>query len=568
MPSMDLFYRVRLWAVCCLVMGSVYGQHFSTAEYADVNNKSVYFFGAQRSGNTHNWLTQQHSGSKVSFVKDGLALGRDLSGGWHDAGDFIKFTLTIASSSYGLLKSYDAWPLSFSDEYDFDHNAGANGIPDVLDQVKVATDYLIKTYLNQDSVVSRVGGDQDHSHWTTSPMMSSYTTAKGGGSRPVYFETKGDIAGKAAASLALMSRLYRPFSPSYADSAFDIAEKMFDYALAHRGITPEPGENYYQDSHDKDDILCGATELYAADERGPRSSEFLDSARSFDNQTGVHYWVVDWANSSDYCRHTLVKLGVTQAQSKWKSAVDSYIDQVSQEQYVKGLMYLNVDWGTSRYAVHAAFSAALYYDLIGGEQYKEFAYSQLDYVMGLNEYNRSLIVGYGINPPTRPHHKNSYGRDVPDWNFDKEPLYELTGALVGGPSVGDASGNTTPGYSDILTDYVSNEVSIDYNVGLVGVSAYAVNLDAPTHAILDSKNKQGSLEFKWDKSSLSLSGDLRFLVGRLGSSIDLIQANGQLIQKLELSNSFHEHQNWKLEDLASGQYRVIWGPYSESFTIP
>jgi len=29
--------------------------------------------------------------------------------------------------------------------------------------------------------------------------------------------------------------------------------------------------------------------------------------------------------------------------------------------------------------------------------------------MGINEYQRSFIVGYGVNPPKKPHHANSYG---------------------------------------------------------------------------------------------------------------------------------------------------------------
>ena len=84
------------------------------------------------------------------------------------------------------------------------------------------------------------------------------------------------------------------------------------------------------------------------------------------------------------------------------------------------------------------------------------------------------LIGYGANPPVRPHHATSYGHE--DW---PEPglthLYPLVGALVGGPhkAVLDDDGTVIvpPGYADDANDYVSNEVTLDYNAGLVGAVA-------------------------------------------------------------------------------------------------
>ena len=40
------------------------------------------------------------------------------------------------------------------------------------------------------------------------------------------------------------------------------------------------------------------------------------------------------------------------------------------------------------------------------EEYTEFAVSQMDYIMG-GKTGRSFVVGFGNNPPVRPHHRSS-----------------------------------------------------------------------------------------------------------------------------------------------------------------
>ena len=36
---------------------------------------------------------------------------------------------------------------------------------------------------------------------------------------------------------------------------------------------------------------------------------------------------------------------------------------------------------------------------------REYAVSQLNYVLGDNQYDRSYVVGFGNNPPVKPHHR-------------------------------------------------------------------------------------------------------------------------------------------------------------------
>ena len=82
----------------------------------------------------------------------------------------------------------------------------------------------------------------------------------------------------------------------------------------------------------------------------------------------------------------------------------------------------------------------------------------------LGDSGRSFVVGFGKNPPQRPHHSSSSCPSAPkpcDWNNFNDPkpnAHVLKGALVGGPDSNDY-------YKDDRKDYVMNEVTTDYNAG-------------------------------------------------------------------------------------------------------
>jgi endoglucanase len=121
-----------------------------------------------------------------------------------------------------------------------------------------------------------------------------------------------------------------------------------------------------------------------------------------------------------------------------------------------------------------AFSAALLYDATKNTKYRDFARSQYAWIKGNNPQGRSFIMGWGTNPPKRPHHRNAYGyeddlgwdADAPQLSDTREFRHLLVGALVGGPNL--------EGYQDSVNDYIHNEVAIDYNAGLVGTAAFGV----------------------------------------------------------------------------------------------
>src|SRR6185369_9296647 len=103
----------------------------------------VKFYGAQRSGDGANWLLSAAQAADPTrgtscHMNDGETMMLDLSGGWYDAGDHVKVTLSIAYASYVMLKAYDAFPAAFGDRDSQRYTGEKNGVPDVLDEARYA----------------------------------------------------------------------------------------------------------------------------------------------------------------------------------------------------------------------------------------------------------------------------------------------------------------------------------------------------------------------------------------------------------------------------------------------
>jgi endoglucanase len=420
------------------------------------------FYGAQRSGDGANWLLEA---GETCHMNDGQSVGQDLAGGWYDAGDHLKVTLSIAYGAYVVSKGYDAFPGAFEDVQGPRYEGGANGVPDVLDEIRYGADYLVKAHIAPTELVGMVGEiNSDHGL----PLRNGRCSSAQAQSiqRPVSMEANADVSGITAAALALAGRLYQPFDAQLASTYLSHAREIYAIAKANpRGS--DPGLYGQTDARFPlawvDEALCGAAELY----RATGETQFLDDALVFDGMLGPHQWAPNFSQAADFCRHSLI-VGLREAGNlepaqfvaqNLKTDIDNYVSHISVEPNTVGMMHMD-EWGSLRYAAGAAFGASLYYEVTGDVAARDLALSQLNYIMGDNSYNRSFVIGFGNNPPTQPHHRNQIATGN-----------DLAGALVGGPTNG-AVGPSAPGYEDNAEDYLGNEVALDYNAGLVGLAAF------------------------------------------------------------------------------------------------
>lgn len=131
--------------------------------------------------NHPNYIAEKSEKNKVGnalWAEDPTIDSFDVSGGWYDAGDYIKFTLTIAHATYYMLRAYETNGELF-DKHTIAANqyyGGYNGIitsgtgetgrdaPLILDEAKFGLDYLAKMYdaSRADEFVVQVGDQRDH----------------------------------------------------------------------------------------------------------------------------------------------------------------------------------------------------------------------------------------------------------------------------------------------------------------------------------------------------------------------------------------------------------------------
>lgn len=128
-------------------------------------------------------------------------------------------------------------------------------------------------------------------------------------------------------------------------------------------------------------------------------------------------------------------------------------------------------WGSLRYAANTAFAALTYSDWLStrdsarARTYHDFGVRQVNYALGDNPRNASYMVGFGTNPPRNPHHRGAHGSWADSIQEPAVSRHVLYGALVGGPSTNNDA------YTDSRSDYVMNEVALDYNAGFTGALA-------------------------------------------------------------------------------------------------
>ena len=416
--------------------------------YGEALQKSLLFYELQRSGDLPDQTRCNWRGD--SALNDGQDAGLDLTGGWYDAGDNVKFNLPMAYSAAML-----AWSV-------YENREGyeeSGQLQYALDNIRWVTDYLMRCHPEDDIYYYQVGdGNSDHSWWGPCEVMTM--------NRPSYYvdiENPGSaVSGEAAAALAAASVIFEESDPDYSALCLEHAESLYAFADETRSDDGYTAANGFYNSWSGfyDELSWAGAWLYIA----TGEQDYLDNAQSCYAQAGHDY---DWSMCWDdvHIGAAVLLAGLTE-DSSYTSAVEQHLDFWCNDiTYTPdGLAWLD-SWGSLRYATTTGFIAAVYstYDVCPSDkasQYWDFAESQCNYALGSS--GRSYVVGFGENPPEHPHHRTAQGSYCDNMNEPSSHRHTLYGALVGGP---DATGN----YNDTVSDYTANEVACDYNAGFTGL---------------------------------------------------------------------------------------------------
>ena len=97
----------------------------------------------------------QDADCRYVYDAENAALEKDLTGGWFDAGDYNKYVTFAHTAVHDLLWAYRNNPDVFGDNWNIPESG--NGIPDILDEIKWETDWLLKMANPDGSVIIKMG---------------------------------------------------------------------------------------------------------------------------------------------------------------------------------------------------------------------------------------------------------------------------------------------------------------------------------------------------------------------------------------------------------------------------
>lgn len=454
-----------------LAFGSSVQAAASDYNYAEALQKSIYFYETQRSGELPDNNRVEWRGD--SGLQDGADVGHDLTGGWYDAGDHVKFGFPMAYTATML-----AWSV-----YEYREGYEQSGqLEYILDNIRWATDYFMKAHTAPNELWGQVGnGTADHNWWGPAEVMPMQ--------RPAYkidaSHPGSDLAGETAAALAAASIIFRDTDPVYAEELLMHAKQLYQFADQYRGVYSDSitdAVQYYKSwSGYADELSWGGVWLYLATE----DESYLNKAIAASNQWGTlqsggwdYKWTHNWDNKQYGAQLLLARItgdsrfvqSTERNMEFWTTGVLGTGERVT---YTPGGLAHLDQWGALRYAANQAFLAFVYSDWVSDpvkkSRARSFAENQILYMLGDNPRSSSYVVGFGSNAPEHPHHRTSHGSWADNQQVPANHRHILYGALVGGPSKTDA-------YTDSIGDYVSNEVATDYNAAFTGALAKMVLL--------------------------------------------------------------------------------------------
>ena len=422
--------------------------------YGEALQKNFLFLEANRSGslgpdNRLEWRSD-------STTNDGSRVGRDLEGGYFDAGDHVKFGQPMAASVNML-----AWGgVEYTDAY-----KQAGQFDELLESVKWGTDYFLKAHETSNGKTSKLwvqvgegGSGNDHGYWGAPETVEANTTRNA-----FYIDANNpgsDVAASTSSALAAASMLFRGVDNQYADELLKNAKQLYTFAETYQGKYSDSvsaaNPFYTSWSGYGDELASGAAWLYKATGEKSYLNKAENHFKTRIGGLGDWSWAVD-----DHSYGAAVILAQESDDSFFKGQVEGWLNRWinggGNIKYTSGGFAHRAAWGSVPVTSSAAYLAQLYNDTVKEDKrYSDFATKQMDYMLGDNPVGLSYMVGFGDKYPQSPHHRGS----APNLNSSAHAPMEniLFGAVVGGPSRADDYS-----HNDSRHDWVTNEVGTSYN---------------------------------------------------------------------------------------------------------
>jgi len=464
--------------------------------YAELPDQLLEFMRQQRCG-YNPWVDAVCHSFDGRTVDGPLAAGSyiDARGGWHDAGDQLKYLLTSSNATAQMLLAYQLGDQSkFGDSVNSLGQPMPNGIADVLDEARWGLDWMLRLHPTADQFYHQVADDRDHSTGFRLPQQDTVDYGWGaGGARAVYSadgkpqglmqyksESTGvaNLAGRYAAAMALGYQIWKDDSrlKPYAEQLLVAGREVYAMGKAKEGV--QQGNSYkapyrYAESTWADDMEWGAAELFRATGEAKYREDAMHYAEQsategwFDQEKIGHYQFYPFMNAGHFRLYDLVDKPVQ------KKLAGYYQQQLAQcvkrgkdNPYGVGAPFI---WCSNNLAVALATECLMYERMTAETQFRALASAESDWLLGRNPWGYSMFTEIprgGVFP--RDVHlfgiavlKRAVRGGLVDGPVAKSIFGSLKGVSIREPDPLAAFQDRRAVYHDDIHDYSTNEPTMD-----------------------------------------------------------------------------------------------------------
>lgn len=410
----------------------------------------------------------------------------DVSGGWHDASDYLQYSTTSANATWHLLAAYRDFPKVFGDKHAANGLEGANGRADVLDEAKWGLDWLLKMHPREDWLFNQIADDRDHQGMRIPKLDSFYGR---GYERPVYFctgkpqglfkyknRTTGvaSTAGKFSSAFALGSGVLRD------DTAFsrllrEKARVAYALGILQPGVcqtAPGRAPYFYEEDNWADDMELAVAQIGQLDEamsyaRIEKITPWLGA------DTARHYQWYPFINLGHYeLAKQLSGDKRNELTGYYKEGIEKVWRKAKQNAFYRGVPFI---WCSNNLTTSFTIQCLWYRELTKDNSYIELEQANFDWLFGCNPWGTSMVYGLPADgdTPVDPHSAFTHLKNYPiDGGLVDGPVYgniykNLIGITLYQPDEYAGFQSDLVVYHDDYGDYSTNEPTMDGTASLV-----------------------------------------------------------------------------------------------------
>ena len=452
--------------------------------YKQVFQDAVRFFYLQRCGEE----ISEAYGDKWAHPACHTTLARiygsnkkiEVTGGWHDAGDYGRYIVATSKTVADLMLAYEANPEAFNQEFDVPRKD--KQLPYILEEIKGQLIWMLKMQ-DQES-----GGV--YHKVTCARFPGHHTMPQDEQEELIVCPISTNATGTFAAVMAMAYEVYQKVDNQLAEQCLSAARQAWKYLMdtpTSKFKNPEgiiTGE--YGSKSDLEERYWAAAQLFKATgevqykeqaEEYAKREELVeleqDEIKEMEQEKLI--FAYGWSATGAYGDKAYLSANganpevCTKIMRRMKQKGDYLLRQAHQDGYgiySSEKIYL---WGSNMYILMLGLFLKDVYEIDKKEAYIEQASHYIDYCFGLNPLNLCYITGYGTVYPKHPHHRPSMAKQI-----------AIPGMLVGGANewladpVAQEYLKETPAakcYLDHEESFGTNEVDIYWNSMLVRILA-------------------------------------------------------------------------------------------------